>query len=345
MTPLDEPARVARLATMLESSGGWSATLANGTSIELTTGASARDDCAVYSLPGMDLVVGSDYVRGVGFSMYEQGQLSYYDLGYYLAVANLSDVAAMGSLPTGVLVVVRYPRGFPDADFDEVMRGAAAAAERYGTRIVGGDTGSADHLYLSGTALGVSEPGKALLRSGARPGDHLFVSGETGVAMAARRYFEHVADGGVRLADDVEHALGESWRRPHAEVDLGLGLARSGVVTSCQDTSDGLKATIEQIAEASGVGFDVMADGVAYSPLVKEVSAVTGQAVEDLTFGDSVDFRLVFTVRDGATAVADALEKFPTAIHLGTATDDGAVRLVRRDGSASPLPGKPWRHV
>lgn len=330
---------------MLAGSGGWSATLANGASIGLVTGASARDDCAVYSLPGMDLVIGSDYVRGTGFSMYEQGQMSYYDTGYYLAVANLSDVAAMGSLPAGVLIVVRYPQDFPDADFDEVMRGAAAAAERYGTRIVGGDTGTADRLYLSGTALGVSEPGKALLRSGARPGDHLFVSGATGIAEAARRYFEHVADGGARLADDVEHALGESWRRPHAEIELGLGLARSGVVTSCQDTSDGLKATIEQIAEASAVGFDVAADSVAVSPLVEEASMVTGRAVEDLTFGGSVDFRLVFTVRSGAMAVADVLERFPASTHLGTATEGGAVRLVQRDGSASPLPGKPWRHV
>jgi thiamine-monophosphate kinase len=330
---------------MLGRSGEWSATLANGASIELVTGASARDDCAVYSLPGMDLVVGSDYVRGVGFSMYENGQMSYHDVGYYLVVANISDVAAMGSLPTGVLVVIRYPQDLPDTAFEEVMRGADEAAQRYGTRIVGGDTGTADHLYLSGTAMGSSEPGTALLRSGARPGDHLFVSGETGIAEAARQYFKHVAGGGARLADDVEHLLGESWRRPRAEVELGLGLARSGVVTSCQDTSDGLKATIEQVAEASGVGFDVEAGNVAVSPLVEQVSAVTGRGVEDLTFGGSVDFRLVFTVDGRTTTVPEFLERFSGVLHLGTATSGGEVRLVRRDGSASPLPGKPWRHA
>lgn len=344
MSPLDEPARVARLAATLGGEG-WSATLANGSSISLVTGVAARDDCAVYSLPGMDLVVGSDYVRGVGFSMYERGQMSYHDIGYYLVVANLSDVAAMGGLPTGVLIVVRYPQDFPDADFEEVIRGADEAAQRYGTHIVGGDTGTADRLYLSGTAMGVIEPGTALLRSGARPGDHLFVSGETGIAEAARRYFEHVADGGARLTDNAEHVLGESWRRPHAEVDLGLRLAESGVVTSCQDTSDGLKATIGQIAEASGVGFDIEADNVRVSPLVEQVAAVTGRRVEDLTFGGSVDFRLVFTVDSGTTTVPDILERFAGVIHLGTATAGGDVRLVRRDRSASSLPGEPWRHV
>jgi thiamine-monophosphate kinase len=329
---------------MLGSSDGWSATLANGAAIELVTGASARDDCAVYSLPGIDLVVGTDYVRGVGFSMYEHGQMSYYDVGYYLVVANISDVAAMGSLPTGVLVVVRYPQDFPDAAFEEVMRGADEAARRYGARIVGGDTGTADDLYLSGTAMGVSEPGTALLRSGARPGHHLFLSGATGIAEAARQYFKHVAAGGARLAADVEQALGESWRRPRAEVELGLALARSGVVTSCQDTSDGLKATIEQIAEASTVGFDVEAGHVPVSPLVEQVSAATGRDAEGLTFGGSVDFRLVFTVDNGAMTVADVLESFPGAVHLGRATDSGTVRLVRRAGPTSPLPGKPWRH-
>lgn len=323
----------------------WSAVLTNGASVKLAASASARDDCAVLTLPGMDLVVGSDYVRGAGFSMYEHGQMSYYDVGYYLVIANISDVAAMGSRPAGVLVVVRYPQDLPDTAFDDIMRGANEAARRYGTRIIGGDTGTADQLYLSGTALGVSEPGTVLMRSGAQPGDHLFVSGETGIAEAARRYFEHVADGGARLAADVEHALGESWRRPRADVNLGLRLASSGVVTSCQDTSDGLKATINQIAEASGVGFDIEADNVRVSPLVEQVAGVTGRAVEDLVFGGSVDFRLLFTVNGSASTVTDFLTLFSDAIHIGSATASGETRLLERDRSASELPGVPWRHV
>jgi thiamine-monophosphate kinase len=75
------------------------------------------------------------------------------------------------------------------------------------------------------------------------------------------------------------------------------------------------------------------------------VSAVTGRTVEDLTFGGSVDFRLVFTVDGGAVTAADALELFPGATRLGRATDHDAVRLVQPDGAASPLPGKPWRHA
>ncbi|MGW2093232.1 thiamine-phosphate kinase [Promicromonospora sukumoe] len=346
MSPLDEPARVARLATLLDSDRDeWSTTLDNGALARLVAGVSARDDCAVISLPGVDLVVGSDYVRGAGFSMYEQGQMSFYDIGYYLVVANLSDVAAMGSRPTGVLVVIRYPQDLPDDAFDDVMRGADEAARRYGTRIIGGDSGTADQLYVSGTALGLSEPGTALMRSGARPGDHLFVSGETGIAEAARRYFEHVAAGGARLTADVEHTLGESWRRPRAEVDLGLQLAGSGVVTSCQDTSDGLKATVEQIAEASGVGFDVDAGNVRVSPLVDQVARVTGRSAEDLVFGGSVDFRLLFTVDGSTTTVADVQARFTDVMHLGSATVGGETRLVRHDGSTSPIPGVAWRHV
>jgi thiamine-monophosphate kinase len=142
----------------------------------------------------------------------------------------------------------------------------------------------------------------------------------------------------------MEAELIDAWRRPRAEVELGIALAASGVVTACQDTSDGLKGTLEQIAEASGVGIDIDADAVPTSETVLAAAPVVGEAASAITFGDSVDFRLVFTV-SGSLPAAEATAMFPECHLLGHASDEPGVRLVHSDGAATPIPGKAWRHT
>ncbi|WP_460748925.1 thiamine-phosphate kinase [Myceligenerans cantabricum] len=309
--------------------------------------AADRDDCAVFDVSGpLQIVVGSDYVRGAGFSMYELGHMDEFDLGYYLVMANVSDVAAMGATPIGFLSVVRYPKWVDDDTFLRIMAGINTACAEAGMESVGGDIGGAESLVLSGTALGVCARGGALRRSGARPGDHLFVSGVTGVAGAAMKYFRARTAGAEQgsVTRDMEAELIGAWRRPRAEVGLGMLLAASGVVTACQDTSDGLKGTLEQVAESSGVGIEVDAAEVPVSAAVTAVSPVVGEPASGITFGDSVDFRLVFTV-DGALTAADAAARFPQCHLIGRTSDEPGVRLLNTDGTLSPVPGKAWRHT
>src|SRR5205823_3775557 len=130
------------------------------------------------------LDAGSDYVRGSKFTLFELGHLSHYDLGYYLAIANFSDIAAMGAKPLALLSVVRYPPEMADSDFDLVLQGIADGAQACSAANVGGDIGEAERLMLSATALGVCAPGRALLRSGAKAGDVLCLTGEVGTAGA-----------------------------------------------------------------------------------------------------------------------------------------------------------------
>ena len=294
----------------------------------------------------MQIVVGSDYVRGAGFSMYELGHMDEFDIGYYLVMANVSDVAAMGATPVGFLSVVRYPKSLDDEAFLRVMAGINAACVAAGIESVGGDVGGAASLILTGTALGACVPDSALLRSGARPGDHVFVSGVTGIAGAAMKYFRARAAGAAAgaVTPSMEAELIDAWRRPRAEVELGVALSASGVVTACQDTSDGLKGTLEQIAEASGVGIDVEADAVPVSDAVSAAAPVVGESASAITFGDSVDFRLVFTV-SGSLQAAEAAALFPGCHVLGRVSDEAGLRLLHSDGTAAPLPGKAWRHA
>ena len=105
----------------------------------MTVGAASGDDCAVVHIDGsVDLVVGSDYVRGPKFMLYESGHLTLADLGRFCVTANASDLAAMGAAPLGFLSVVRYPSEMSEDEFREVLSGIDQACVQY--LRLGGDT-------------------------------------------------------------------------------------------------------------------------------------------------------------------------------------------------------------
>ncbi|MFD6073072.1 MULTISPECIES: thiamine-phosphate kinase [Amycolatopsis] len=312
----------------------------DGGLVELTAGADAQDDCAVFRLAGdHDLVVGSDYVRGPKFRLYEMGHLDEYDLGYYLVAANLSDIAAMGAKPIGLLSVVRYPAEMDDALFGLVMRGIRDACAAFGCLNVGGDIGGAERLILSASALGVCPAGRALLRSGAKPGDVVCLTAPTGPAGAAMAYLRSgVPD---LVIDSLLPSLLANWKRPVARVDEGLVLGASGVVTSCLDTSDGLKAALLSIAESSGVGIDVDERSIPVLKAVAAVAAHVGVEPLSLVMGDSVDFELVFTV---PPCRVDGLAEVLSFHRIGVVTEKPDVVLAGENGRRAGLPGEAWRH-
>lgn len=321
----------------------FSAPLVDST-VSLIADAESQDDCAVFRVAEpLDVVVSSDYVRGSKFLLHELGLLDEYDLGYYLASANFSDIAAMGAKPIGLLSVVRYPKSMSDDTFEMVLSGIRDSCALAGAPNVGGDIGSAERLILSATALGICAQGRALLRTGARPGDVIYVTGATGIAGAALQYF---GAGKIdeKIEDEHRSELLRSWKRPTARVRHGLLLGRLSHVTSCIDTSDGLKAAIETISSRSGFGARVLESIV---PVRAEVAAVARHLHQDpldIVFGDSVDFQLVFTA-SAACELLNTFEEFeekPT--RLGVMTHEPGVWLEKRDGSLTPLPGQPWRH-
>ncbi len=349
-TVSDEPTRLSKLVVPIFSNltAYGSTVLSNASRVDIIAGVVEQDDCALFAIDGrQDLVLGSDYIRGAGFRLYELGYLDNFDIGYYLAIANFSDIAAMGAQPIALLSVIRYPKEMPDREFDMILRGIRAACDSVGAPNVGGDIGSAELLTLSGSAVGVIEPGCALRRNGAQPGDILCIGGYTGLAGAAVTYFRNRQHDGQRLLSVTEERLLKAWKRPVAQVTYGRTLSRSRVVTSCQDSSDGLKAAIESLAMASNIGFIVDEERVPVASEVEDVIADSNERLMSIVFGDSVDFQLVFTVRSEELSYlerllsAQGLGLYP----IGTATRGTDVLLRHRDQSLGGLPGKPWRHT
>ena len=180
-------------------------------------------------------------VEGVHFS---RPAFTLQDVGHKALAVNLSDLAAMGARPLWFTCAVAAPALTP-ADVRALGRGMGRLAALHGCALVGGNFTRARELSLCITAAGAAPPGGALLRSGARPGDLLYVSGELG---AARRALDELASGRKVPAGDRQ-------RRPVPRVALGL-LARR-FASACMDVSDGFAQDLGHLCRASGVRAEV----------------------------------------------------------------------------------------
>ena len=317
--------------------------------VDLVVDSSDADDCAVYNLPGnLSLVVGMDFIRGTKFTLFRERYLNYFDIGYYLVVANLSDVAAMGATPIGLTTVVRYPDTLEDADFAEIIQGIKEAASHYNTPIVGGDIGGYVEVVLAATAFGVAESGKYLKRKGTVETDVLCVTGYLGLPSTALVYFTRAKKAGFRLSDEEEQVLLRSWKRPVARVAEGRALAELGIVHACQDVSDGGKATIEQLAQTNHVSFEIHEDSLPIHPITIKVAHFLGVDSVSLALSSSVDFQLMFSVPELCVEqVKAAFQHIPDSQlyilgHAIPAKDPS--RLIRSNGTISSIPGTAWNH-
>lgn len=340
--PLDEPSKIAEIVVPAMGREESANTLANGAVAQLLLGAAAQDDCAAYRLRGDQiLVAGTDYVRGPKFSLYEKGYIDNYDIGWYLAGANISDVAAMGAMPLGLLSVVRYPKDFRDSDFSDVIRGIRDGARAAGALNVGGDIGTAERIILSASAFGVVEPDGLLTRTAARVGQLVCLTGPTGLAGSAMK----LANSGEDVRDGRYSTLLEKWKRVTPRVGHGRILARNPGATACIDTSDGLKGAVDTLAHASGVSIVVDEDRLPIGDTLRDAAKLLGCDVLELVFGDSVDFELVATVDPDELAVVSAeCARAGLDLHVIGRVEGGSGAYLRRGDDVTEIPGKAWRH-
>jgi thiamine-monophosphate kinase len=248
------------------------------------------------------------------------------DLGWRAFAGAVSDVAAMGARPLGAVIAVAGP---PTTDLDLLYDGIAGASQAHGCPVVGGDLSTSAVLAVAVTVAGevAGDPG-AVLRSGAQPGDRLFVTGPLGASAAGLRALRdpHGRHGGA--VGGPGEALAMAHRRPRARLAEGEWARRAGA-SAMIDVSDGFVADLGHLADASGVGFRL--DSVPVAP-----GATTADAL-----GGGEDYELVMAVPDPArveAAFAEAGLRSPLLI--GVCTADPAERTL--EGQATATPG--WEH-
>nr|WP_255696937.1 thiamine-phosphate kinase [Sandaracinobacteroides sayramensis] len=282
------------------------------------------DDCAILDWPlGLQLVATHDMLaEGVHFTPHCPPA----DIGWKLVAVNLSDLAASGARPVGLLLGAGIGDGRGLEWARELLRGVGQAVERYGVPLLGGDTiRSGPASVLSLTALGSVPPGAALERGGASVGDDLWLSGDIGAAGLGLR---------VALGEsfgDADAALLKRYRRPMPR--LALGQALRGLASAAMDVSDGLLIDASRLAAASGLRADLRSADI---PLSDMVLAAAVPVSELAALGD--DYELLFAAHPGRRhEVEDAAAAARTPVHRIGRLQAGAGLLL--DGALPPKLG------
>ena len=292
-------------------------------------GISERDDCAMVEDGENYLVWTTDMLhRRADFPEIATG----WQIGWMAAAVNLSDVAAMGALPTGLLSAAGIPPGTEVEYVEEIFAGMKDCARTFGTRVLGGDLDSCDELTLVGTALGRVERDRVLRRRGARPGDLLCTTGTLGGAGAGLRVALEAEGKGIG-SDPGLVALTRRLLEPSPRMAEGRALALSGAATSMMDNSDGLVLSLYELAEASGVGFLLQEEMIPIDPLVALVAEDREDAL-DLALTAGGDFELVFTLR--SDRIGDAADVCGLAV-IGTVAEEGVI-LASAEGTEELRP-------
>ena len=257
------------------------------------------------------------------------------DVGHKALAVNLSDLAAMGARPRWCLVALGLPAGFGLAEARQLGRGLGALAREVGMVLLGGNVTRAPGLSLTITAGGEA-PRRPLLRSGARAGDEVWVSGTLGDARLGLLLLEHRAGASGRRLADHPRAVGAAvtrQRRPTAR--LGLGALLAGVASSGIDVSDGIQQDAGHLAAASGVRFRLAMERLPISWALREAMPDPDAAGRFAATGGE-DYELLFTARVRAreAVLRAAVRAGVPVTAVGIVERGKGVRLEDRRGRA-----------
>jgi len=283
------------------------------------------DDCALLSpAPGMQLAVSCDMlVEGRHFL----STVDPFKLGHKALAVNLSDLAACGAKPLAFTLALAMPRA-EEAWLEPFSRGLLALADAHGCELVGGDT-TRGPLTICVTVFGEVPQGQALLRSGAQPGDDLYVSGTLGDARLALEVFR----GTLSVAGEVFEKARARMEQPTPRVALGQALR--GIATSAIDISDGLLGDLGHVLRQSGVGALIQTELAA--GLLAAASQLDADRRLEYVLAGGDDYELAFTAPPARReAVQAAAKKSDTAVtRIGQIESAAGIRLL--DGQGRPV--------
>ena len=296
------------------------------------------DDCAVLPKDAeTDLLVTSDMlVEDVDFELvWTKPEL----LGHKALAVSLSDIAAMGGTPKWAMLSIGVPESLWNSDFiDKFYASWFELARSYDVELVGGDISrSPDKLFVDSIAGGEVAKGKAILRSTAKPGDAIFVTGTIGGAAGGLKLLER----GFEIIDgvpDLTAVLLLKQLKPSSQTEVAKALQELRVVTSMIDISDGLSSDLGHICRASGVGAVLRAETL---PIHRDLYNYFHSDLNlEMALDGGEDFELLFTVDEKNISLLDSLD----VTRIGEITSNVDIITLISEGNSTVLEPKGYKH-
>lgn len=254
-------------------------------------------------------------------------------------VMNVSDFAAKGVEPKAMLVSLGLPRALLPKDIEEIGRGLNSGAREYGAYIIGGDTGEASDLVIAASLFGTAERKQMMLRSGAKPGDIVAVTGFFGRSAAGLRLLLN----DYAASEEMSRVLVGSVFMPQARLKEGLALAGSSAVSASVDSSDGLAWGLYELSRMSEVGFQI--SSVPIADEVKCFADFNGLDAYELALHGGEEYELIVTVKSKLWGEAEvAVERVGgRLLPIGKAIREKQL-ILELDGKKNLLEPRGWEH-
>lgn len=274
-------------------------------------------------------------------------------VGYRAAMANLSDIAAMGAVPRYLLISLAVPKTVKRSHIYELYRGLMKACRLYDVALIGGDTSASKAgLFLSITLVGTTSGRRALFRHGAKVGDHIYVSGTLGDSLAGLK---------LLMNSTTSHSLGKRktefsrfhrqflvrrHSHPTARVAEGRWLNERQLASSAIDLSDGLSGDLRHLCEESRVGAEVELDKLPVSPACRTYASAIGVSPIRLALTGGEDYELLFTAspHDCNTIEREARTRGYRMTRIGTIRPRRFGIQMTIDGRTQPMPVTGYEH-
>jgi thiamine-monophosphate kinase len=331
--PLTENALIAEIRRMATPSGQRRRSDISLRATRLTTVVSTGigDDCAVLRVPpGHEMLITTDFtLEGIHFRRdWHTAEV----VGHRCLARGLSDIAAMGGKPGAAFLSLALPRDLGQAWVRQFARSLIGLAKQFGVTLAGGDTAESPGGVLADIlVVGTAPRGKAVLRSGARVGDRIFVSGQLGGSAAAVRQMRKKPKTKLNVRDYPRHFL------PQPRIELGRILREGGLASAMIDTSDGLSTDMAHLCEESGVGAELEADLIPRA----RVGKPTREVDIELAVHGGEDYELLFTAPAGRQ-IPLRIAGVPIT-QIGRITRGRKIFLIDR-GIRHELQPRGWEH-
>jgi thiamine-monophosphate kinase len=308
------------------------------------------DDCALLRpREGRDVLLTTDLlVEGADFTTLTTTP---FRLGRKAMGVNLSDIAAMGGLPRAALVTLALSSEAETDFVDELYRGLQDESARFGVELIGGDLSASPILMIGVTLVGDVEPGKAVTRSRAMPGERIWVTGRLGGSsaglLALRAGFLLRDDGRLEAPFDVPTELREAVRRaidrhlcPVPRIREGRAVAEAGLASAMIDLSDGLASDLGHLCRESGVSARIREDRIPIDPAASVIGRQFGKEPLELGLEGGEDFELLFTSSSEPHDILELFSSGPDVTEVGQIEAPGrGCLLIAEGGRVVPLTG------